>query len=250
VANAAPAATTVEPLFELVGLPSEIDLGDEVEVEIRLKSQALVDIMGYGFDIAFDSEKVAVSDSMEGDFLANSGKTFFVANQLSKKLTVGNALIHGETNDASKGTLLRFKLKPVVSGDTVLTIDNLTVIQRDGNIDFNGVSKSYSIRVIPKKIITKFALLQNYPNPFNPETWIPYALKNSAQVKIHIYNMQGQVVRKLDLGFQKSAEYVTRDKAAYWDGRNNMGEHVASGIYFYRIQAEDFSATRRMLVVK
>ena len=93
-------------------------------------------------------------------------------------------------------------------------------------------------------------LLQNYPNPFNPETWIPYQLEKSADVTLQIYDTAGSVVRTLDLGFKGQGFYMTRTTAAYWDGRNNMGEQVASGVYFYSLQTPDFSATRKMLILK
>ena len=91
---------------------------------------------------------------------------------------------------------------------------------------------------------------QNFPNPFNPETWIPYQLEKSGGVVLQIYSTAGSVVRTIDLGFKPQGFYYTRSKAAYWDGRNNMGEPVASGVYFYSLQTPDFSATRKMLVLK
>ena len=93
-------------------------------------------------------------------------------------------------------------------------------------------------------------LAQNYPNPFNPETWIPYQLSQSTQVQIDIYNVSGQLVRSLDLGWQATGSYMTPSSAAYWDGRNAIGERVASGIYFYTLQTSDFTATRRMVILK
>jgi hypothetical protein len=101
--------------------------------------------------------------------------------------------------------------------------------------------------IIPEKS----ALLQNYPNPFNPETWIPYHLKDATSVSIRIYNVTGGLIRTLELGQRDAGVYVSRTKAAYWDGRNEAGEAVASGIYFYSISAgEDFSATRKMVIKK
>ena len=93
-------------------------------------------------------------------------------------------------------------------------------------------------------------LLQNFPNPFNPETWIPYQLETAADVTLQIYDTSGGVVRTLDLGFKGQGFYMTRSTAAYWDGRNNMGEQVASGVYFYSLNTPDFSATRKMLILK
>ena len=107
---------------------------------------------------------------------------------------------------------------------------------------------SLALEVVPHPDTT--VLLQNYPNPFNPETWIPYQLSEAAVVTITIYDVAGKVVRSLDLGHQAAGFYRSRSQAAYWDGRNHLNERVASGIYFYHIQAGAFSATRRMLILK
>ena len=94
------------------------------------------------------------------------------------------------------------------------------------------------------------ALLPNYPNPFNPETWIPYHLAREAEVAITIYDTKGTLVRRLALGNQPAGHYAERGKAAYWDGRNNSGEAVASGIYIYQFRAGNYAASRRMVIVK
>ena len=91
---------------------------------------------------------------------------------------------------------------------------------------------------------------QNFPNPFNPETWIPYEIESNAQVVIQILDTRGLLVRQLEIGRQQAGEYVTRANAAYWDGKNEVGESIASGIYFYQILAGDFAATRKMAILK
>ena len=104
--------------------------------------------------------------------------------------------------------------------------------------------------LVAYEIPAETALLNNYPNPFNPETWIPYHLSEDADVKLTIYNISGEVVRDIDVGHQTAAKYDTRSKAIYWDGRNRFGEQVASGVYFYHLQAGDFSGTRKMVILK
>ena len=94
------------------------------------------------------------------------------------------------------------------------------------------------------------ALLANYPNPFNPETWIPYQLAAAADVTISIHAANGTLVRTLTLGHQDAGIYKHRSQAAYWDGKNAFGESVASGLYFYTLTAGEFTATRRMLILK
>ena len=97
---------------------------------------------------------------------------------------------------------------------------------------------------------TETVLLPNYPNPFNPETWIPYQLKHAADVTLAIYDLNGGTVRTLAAGYQPAGVYRSRERAAYWDGRNQQGETVMNGVYFYTLTAGDFTATRKMLVGK
>ncbi|MBI1927051.1 T9SS type A sorting domain-containing protein [Candidatus Poribacteria bacterium] len=109
-------------------------------------------------------------------------------------------------------------------------------------------------KVVPLKVLRPkpkaSQLLQNYPNPFNPETWIPYQLAKPAHVSIQIYEPSGRLVRTLDLGHRGAGFYTSRAEAAYWDGRNETGERVSSGLYFYQLQTNYFSAMRRMVVMK
>ncbi len=93
-------------------------------------------------------------------------------------------------------------------------------------------------------------LLANYPNPFNPETWIPYQLSDASDVTVSIYSVNGHLIRTLALGHQAAGVYQSRSRAAYWDGRNELGERMASGLYFYTLTAGDFTATRKMLIRK
>ena len=100
--------------------------------------------------------------------------------------------------------------------------------------------------LIPKEMV----LLPNFPNPFNPETWIPYQLAEPAEVTLHIYGVDGRWIQTLALGHQPAGIYQSRSRAAYWDGRNEIGESVASGLYFYTLTADDFTATRKMVILK
>jgi hypothetical protein len=104
--------------------------------------------------------------------------------------------------------------------------------------------------LIAYEIPRQTELLPNYPNPFNPETWIPFRLAEDALVTLTIYDTTGKVVRAIDIGHKPAAVYESRAKAIYWDGRNNLGERIASGIYFYNLTANDFSSTRKMLILK
>ena len=119
----------------------------------------------------------------------------------------------------------------------------------DGSLAFQqGIANLE--RLLALFIPEETALLHNYPNPFNPETWIPYQLAEPADVTLSIYSVNGALVRMLILGHQPAGIYQTRTRAAYWDGKNQVGEPVASGVYFYTFTADDFTATRKMLIRK
>jgi hypothetical protein len=120
-----------------------------------------------------------------------------------------------------------------------------TVTERD--IQLGRISLG---NVVASAVPIRSELLANFPNPFNPETWIPFKLQKSSDVSITIYDVHGQVVRKIELGLIPAGTYQTKAKAAYWDGINDMGERVASGVYFYQLKAGEFSASRKMVILK
>ena len=136
----------------------------------------------------------------------------------------------------------------------------VTVTDTNGNV----ASEKYIFKVTPDSLTNavlpvtldsigqpnKNQLLQNYPNPFNPETWIPYQLSVSSPVSISIFDAKGGLVRTLSIGYQSEGFYHNRGRAAYWDGRNAIGEQVASGIYFYQLITPSFQQTRRLIIVK
>ena len=122
-------------------------------------------------------------------------------------------------------------------------------LEDDGSLAFKQGIENLE-KLLASLIPEGTALLHNYPNPFNPETWIPYQLAESAEVTLTIYDINGQLVRRLALGHQTAGMYRSRSRAAYWDGRNQLGEPVASGLYFYTLTADKFTATRRMLILK
>ena len=123
----------------------------------------------------------------------------------------------------------------------------------DGSIEFQkGITNLENILISlrSKETAKKTALFANYPNPFNPETWIPYQLAEPSKVTLTIHATTGTIVQTLSLGHQEAGVYKARHRAAHWDGKNQNGERVASGIYFYTLTARNFTATRKMLILK
>ena len=126
---------------------------------------------------------------------------------------------------------------------------DLAQVEDDGSAIFDlGIANLEAL--LAAQIPSKTRLLLNYPNPFNPETWIPYQLSEATDVTVTIHSMNGSLIRTLELGHQAAGIYQSKSQAAYWDGRNEFGEQVASGLYFYTLTAGNFSATGKMLVRK
>ena len=133
--------------------------------------------------------------------------------------------------------------------ETVMQALDILRAADDGSLTFQrGIVKLEQLLAL--FIPVKTALFANYPNPFNPETWIPYQLAEHADVTLHIYSIDGKLIRTLAIGYQPAGLYQYRSRAVYWDGRNALGEPVASGVYFYTLTAGAFTATRRMLILK
>ena len=181
-----------------------------------------------------------------------------------KVMPVLNGVYH-EANISRPGEM-RFAFataKPVNSASELLMVEFYVMPNTEGKISpllISDAQLSESLSIakhngLIEVLPAKTALLPNYPNPFNPETWIPYQLSAESDVTVEIYNHQGRLVRVFDLGMQPGGSYVTKNRAVYWNGENEAGERVASGVYFYQLKAEHpeagvFSAFRRLVVVK
>ena len=141
-------------------------------------------------------------------------------------------------------------------GDTlelVVTDTQGNVVSEKFNFTVNAANLAnavLSVRLTDIGTPKQNLLLQNYPNPFNPETWIPYRLSEAGPVSLSIYDTAGELIRTLSLGYQLAGFYENRERAIYWDGRNTLGETVASGVYFYQLVTPSFQQTRRMLILK
>ena len=168
--------------------------------------------------------------------------------------TTITAPVRGDYFAAATADLTRRSV--VQAGDVI----EVRVLGPDDNVESQTVSFTVTPEHLANAVLSvsldgigkpnQNLLLQNYPNPFNPETWIPYQLSEDSQVSLSIYDTTGKLVRALELGFQSTGFYNSRERAAYWDGRNALGERVASGIYFYQLTTPTFQQTRRLVIVK
>ncbi len=192
-----------------------------------------------------------VSGQLEG-ILAFEGYQVIVRN-LRTNRTITTS-VQGNYFAAVTADLARRSVVRV--GDVI----ELRVIGPGGNVE----SQTLSFKVTPQHLANAVLpvnldsigqpqqnqLLQNYPNPFNPETWIPYQLSQDSPVSVSIYDTTGKMIRTLSIGYQSAGFYNSQDRAAYWDGKNALGERVASGVYFYTLTAGEFTAIRKMLIRK
>ena len=236
-----------------VRLEFEGDFDTDATLTFTIAAKAIADYNGPGFteqipvtayteSIVASTEAPLTETTLDGSavFLTLSGGRAY-SFDVYDAVTVSG--IEGATIFSISrrgGTLLRVRLEFEGDFDTdaVLTF----TVAADAIADYNGPPLTAQI---PVTAIRENSLAANFPNPFNPETWISYQLAEPAEVILTIYAVNGQVVRRLVLGPQSAGTY-----AAYWDGRSEFGQPVASGVYFYTLTAGDFIATRKMLIQK
>ena len=205
----------------------------EVVVSWDINGDGRVDAL----DLAIVAQKMGERDEtadLNGDERVTVEDFVIVASHLGESVT----------SDAP-GVVTRSS----VSHATIQEWIDMAHAANDGSLAFQrGLANLERLLNTTRPNVT--ALLPNYPNPFNPETWIPYHLAHPADVTLTIYDTKGALVRQLDLGHQPAGYYTDKTQAVYWDGRNNLGEIVGSGVYFYQLQAGDFSSTRKLVILK
>ena len=227
------------------------------DVELLTPSSETI---SYSEQYSFTLEVVASWD-INGDGEVNVTDLLIVANKIGEyddtadlngdeRVTVEDfVIVASHLGESMTSDAPSIVTKISVPNETIKQWIDMAYAADDGSLAFQqGISNLERLLKAIHPAVT--ALLPNYPNPFNPETWIPYHLAQPADVTLTIYDTTGVMVRQLDLGHQAAGYYTERTKAAYWDGRNNLGEPVGSGVYFYQLQAEDFSATRKLVILK
>lgn len=211
-------------------------VGERITVPLTVDN--IAGLAGGDIDITYNASvlrAVGVSSSDSGALMASNTST-------PGEVRIALASL----GNLSNGKLAEIQFDVLADDASTLKLQTADLYRSDGG----PIASDLVRRYISNMRVKHTVLHQNYPNPFNPETWIPYQLRDKSEVTIRIYNTAGTLIRELNMGHQSSGSYVSKDRAAYWDGANSAGEQVSSGIYFYSIQAQDYSATRKMIVQK
>ena len=236
---------TIETI-EAVSSLAQVSLSINVALNERLK--------GFQFDLKYDPNLLDVIGVEEGNVF--QGSSFWVEPRLldGRIEKIASVEIGGsdESFTATTAKMATVTFQPKVDINHALEsihLENLKLSDSKASLIPVRIKSIDNLnRLVDSNL--SFALGQNFPNPFNPETWIPYLIEENQTVTIRIYSAAGKLVRELDLGFKSAGSYISRHKAAYWDGRNLRGEEVASGIYFYELEAGKFNATKKMIILK
>jgi len=230
-------------------------IGDQVSVPISINNAD--NLTAGAISVKYDRSvlrvvKVTPEPLLNGAYwksnvIEENGEIRFAFAMLDQ---TGRIDLHSSTDSGHDGECpLRSSIMQI-EFELIGNVEDITTDLKIGHVE---IAESLSIRMFDGSITflpQKSALLQNYPNPFNPETWIPYQLAKDADVHISIYDLQGRLVKMINLGKKSAGSYITKSRAAYWDGRNSRKEKVSSGVYFYHLQADDYRATKRMLIIK
>ena len=243
-------STLPEGELHLVMTPSATDTR---QLTVSIHTTTIADLYGYHFSIQYDPAILEFLTASPSPVLAAAlPQSYWQISQQGTELKLiqtRQGTLEGVTAEGSLATLV-FHVKKTVTPASKPLIQFVDLQLAD------SLTRAIPVNVVAERVLMtelfpeKPMLLQNYPNPFNPETWIPYQLSTDSEVVISIYDTQGERVRQLDLGSQHVGTYITRGRAAYWDGEDMYGKQVASGLYFYQIWTGAFSATRKMVILK
>ncbi len=252
--------SAIEPRDYEISLPN-VETSPDGKIQVPISINDATGLLAGGITVKYDQTVLRATDVLCGGILSRSrseaeGRSGFSYWRKNTDLDgeVRFAFASGESpTESGRMLVIEFDVLPHAEGKTSpLIFEDVNLSNSRSIKKING-----EVRVIP----STFLLLQNFPNPFNPDTWLPYQLASASPVSISIYNAKGQLIRTLHLGYQNAGAYVTKGKAAYWDGKDNIGENVASGVYFYTLRierqrepdkngVEEFRYTRKMAIMK
>lgn len=237
---AAPPVYSGNPKLNLSVITTEYNT-----IILELKALDIRNLDTVYFEFASDRSNCQILEVSAGDMMAGVEPVVDLKDNGTRGAVVIN--LPGLNGVSGSGVLARLRIKTETEEPCQFVLSRLAI----GDIYGQQIPiHTERLSVTWPKVPEYNELLQNFPNPFNPETWIPYNLSKPANVKIVIHDLSGRVVREMDLGLKIAGSYLGRNQAAYWDGRNQTGEAVGSGIYFYTIQADSYIATRKMIVLR
>ena len=236
------AAPGIQPIITSSGtitviLPETDGIAGE-SVTVPLKVDSIDGLAGGDICLVYDSKVLRPVD-------VSSNANLLLASNITDGIV---RITFASADRLKSNTVAEIRFDILSDGGSPLTLQKVELYQPDATlVDSRRIDGQFSsFRISPKRN----ELLPNFPNPFNPETWIPFKLADDSSVAIRIYNAKGQIIRTISLGQKSAGVYTTQNKAAYWDGRDSFGEKVASGIYYYTLQAGEFKATRKMMILK
>jgi len=250
--------TSYSATVRLQASTPKVTVGDSFNVEILASLpyavQAFEFKIAYGKNAYAQNQPVVRFETYEGDNLLTdkNGNVIHLGpkiNRVRGTIAYGGIFLSKNVNGKSSGRLANLRFTALLPGECQVAISDIKLVSSDYNLIPIRITNPIKLHIKPKPP-KQSALLQNYPNPFNPETWIPYQLTEADDVKIHIYDVSGRLVRILDLGYKDAGYYQDKASAVYWDGKNEAGEKSASGVYFYSIKAGNYTATRKMLLME
>lgn len=254
--------------------------------DLKIMARDVVRMSGFSLKLTFDPEVLEVEKAVRASYTSWRPRSRFiedvdvcgkpVVDNLSGSVTIAcdSTMAGGVTGSGEIATL---KLYAIGAGEASFGFDEVSFVNSSGKaidldlmlpdvqiLEFHPMDVNHdgivnildSVAILSEEDsngqaaphLAQTKLGQNYPNPFNPETWIPYQLAQPSYVTVRIYRSTGEVIRTLDLGAKEAGFYSDKTKAAYWDGTDNTGQKVSSGVYFYTVQADGFAATRKMLL--
>jgi hypothetical protein len=211
--------------------------GGSITVPLKIDQTNVV--AGGDIVIAYDSSVLRAVD------VSSNSSTLMASNVANPGII---KISFADSTGTVTNTLAEIKFDVISDNTSPLTLQSVELYESNSMpLKLRKIDGLFGSWAMPAK---NNALLQNYPNPFNPETWIPFQLKQDSEVTIKIYKATGELVRELDLGNKYAGIYVSKDRSAYWDGKDKFGTPVASGIYFYSIKTKDFSAVKKLTILK
>jgi len=211
--------------------------GGSITVPLKIDQTNVV--AGGDIIIAYDSSVLRAVD-------VSSNPNTLMASNVTKPGII--KISFADSTGTFANTLAEIKFDVISDNTSPLTLKSVELYESNSMpLKLRKIDGLFGSWAMPAK---NNALLQNYPNPFNPETWIPFQLKQDSEVAIRIYTATGELVRELNLGNKYAGIYVSKDRSAYWDGKDKFGTPVASGIYFYSVKTKDFSAVKKLTILK